>query len=111
MGPATIKVGVDVQIRKAEEKENKMPWNEPEKWVAIPIIGTMLGFFWKGIAKKKDQIDQALDGYVAITYCEMKQKNMSLSLEAVIKDEISTLKDETFKHMRAIELAIQELKK
>jgi len=88
-----------------------MPWTEPEKWIALPVIGTMLGFFWKGISNKKKEIDQSLNGYVDKTFCAMKQENITLRLEGVIKDEIKDLKDETFEHMRAIETAVQELKK
>ena len=88
-----------------------MPWTESEKWLSIPIIGAMLGFFWKGISKKKDQIDNSLTGFVTEKFCLEKQKNVSLSLEMVIKDEIKLLKDETFQHMRDIETAVNALKK
>ena len=88
-----------------------MPWGEPEKWLTIPIIGTMLGFFWKGVSDKKKAIDNSLNGYVTEKWCAEKQKNVMLSLEGVIKDEISDLKDETFEHMRGIEAAIQAIKK
>jgi len=88
-----------------------MPWNDIEKWAAIPIIGAMLGIFWKSVDTKKKKIDQSLVGYVDKTYCGMKQENMTLRLENTIKSEITLLKDETFEHMRAIETAVQGLKK
>ena len=88
-----------------------MPWNEPEKWLAIPIIGAMLGLFWKSVSNKKDQIDMSLSSYVTKEFCEEKQKNISLSLTVVIQEEIQSLKDETFEYMRDIERAIREIKK
>ena len=88
-----------------------MPWKDPEKWVAIPIIGALLGIFWKSVDTKKKAIDNSLKDYVEVPYCEMKQENMTYKLEGVIKDEIGKLKDETFQHMRDIETAIQALKK
>ena len=88
-----------------------MPWSEPEKWLSVPIIGLMLGFFWKGISNKKDQIDDSLSGFVTEKFCLEKQKNVSLRLEVVIKDEIKMLKDETFQHMRDIEAAVNKLEK
>jgi len=88
-----------------------MPWKDPEKWAAIPIIGAMLGIFWKSVDTKKKTIDNSLEEYVEVTYCEMKQENMTLRLERVITDEIGKLKDETLQHMRDIETAIQAIKK
>lgn len=85
-----------------------MTWSDPDRWLTVPVIGAMLGIFWRGIAQKKKEIDKSLYGYVDKPYCKMKQENMTLRLEATIRDEIGTLKDEIFEHMRAIEKAMQK---
>jgi len=92
-----------------------MAWTDPDRWLTVPVIGAMMGFFWSGISKKKQAIDKALEGYVDKTYCKMtqanaktKQENLTLRLEATIRTEIGTLKDEIFEHMRAIERAMKQ---
>jgi len=85
-----------------------MAWTDPDRWLTVPVIGAMMGFFWSGISKKKRSIDKALESYVDKPYCEMKQENMTLRLEATIRTEIGTLKDEIFEHMRAIERAMRQ---
>ena len=92
-----------------------MAWTDPDRWLTVPVIGAMLGFFWAGIAKKKNAIDNALKSYVEKSVCELEKANTILSLEGTIKDEIAgmrkelnDMKDEIFKHMRAIERAIRQ---
>ena len=92
-----------------------MAWSDPDKWWSVPIIATMLGFFWSGISKKKQAIDKSLEGYVDKTYCKMtqanaktKQENLTLRLEATIRTEIEALKDEILERMRAIERAMKQ---
>ena len=58
-----------------------MPWSNPERWLNIPIIGLMLGFFWKDIANKKKDIDLSLVGFVTEKACFAKQENMMLGLK------------------------------
>ena len=96
-----------------------MPWRDPERWFTIPIIGGMLAIFWRGISRKSEKIDESLVEYVTRQKCEDKQTIITFSLEKTIqaettqlsKDfakEMRLLKDETFEHMRAIEMAIRE---
>ncbi len=102
-----------------------MPWTNPERWLTVPVIAAMLGIFWKGVAKKTKDVDEAkqliekqvlsmkaevaatLTNYADKPYCEMKQDNITLRFKNIIQDEISQLKDEIFEHLRDIEKAIR----
>jgi len=84
-----------------------MPFTNPERWISIPIIGAMIGIFWKSVDTKKKWIESSLVGYVTTPYCEQRQEIITLRIEKTIQTEIRLLKDETFEYLRAIEKAIK----
>ena len=112
-----LKVETKDRNKLAISGDDKMPWKDPERWFSIPIIGAMLGLFWRGISVKKDQIDKSLKDYTTEANCLIRQQLTTVRIEKTLQFEINKLnkdlaremtdlKDDIFEHMRKIELAI-----